>query len=147
MFHYLINIMFRYLKGGCKEDGDSLLQVVPWKRWKVMGTSYSWGYSSGIWEENFSQQDQSAVGIIFPGNHWIPQHWILVRHSWRGSWAVLSRLCFPGKVGPNDPWGLFQPGVLWTAVPGWPYTGSGYFCCCMEQDHVSGRRAKTGSTG
>lgn len=36
--------------------------------------------------------------------------------------------------------------VLLAIVPAWFDTSSGYFCCRMEQDYVSGRRAKTAST-
>lgn len=47
--------MFQYLKGGCKEDGDSFLQGVTWKGGGVMGISYSWGHSEWMQEKNFSQ--------------------------------------------------------------------------------------------
>lgn len=44
----------------------------------------------------------------------VPQHWTLARLTWTGCWAICSRLCFlPRGVGPDDPWGPFQPGMLW----------------------------------
>jgi len=59
-----------------------------------MGTSYSWGNSSWTQEENFSQWEQSAIGIISPGKWWIPQYWTLQGFGWTGFWAILSRLGF-----------------------------------------------------
>ena len=82
-----------------------------------MGTSYSWGDSDWTQEENFSQWEQSVIGIISPGKWWIPQHWTLLRFSWAGCWAIMSRLffrlCFcQERLDSPDPWGLSQPGIL-----------------------------------
>ena len=59
-----------------------------------MGTSYSWGDSDWTQEKNISQWELAAIGIISPGKWWIPQYWTLLRFSWTGCWAILSRPCF-----------------------------------------------------
>jgi len=86
--------LFQYLKGGYKEDGTPFLQGVRWKRQGVIGIGYSWGDSDWTQEENFSQGEQSDIGIISPGKWWVPKHWTLLRFGWTGCWAILSRPCF-----------------------------------------------------
>jgi len=50
--------VFQYLKSDCKEDGNSFLQEVTWKRGAVMGTDYSWRDSDWTQEDSFSQSNQ-----------------------------------------------------------------------------------------
>lgn len=38
--------------------------------------------------------EQSDTGIISPVKWGIPQHWVLQRFSWTGSWTIWSRLYF-----------------------------------------------------
>jgi len=63
---------------------------------KTRGNGYKLllGHSARTQEEHFSQGEQSAIGILFPGKRWIPQTGTLLRFSWTGCWAVLSRPCF-----------------------------------------------------
>lgn len=60
--------MFQHLKGGYKENRDSLFTRSHMKRGGVMGTSYSWRDSSWMLEENLSRCEPSAAGIISPEN-------------------------------------------------------------------------------
>lgn len=59
------------------------------------GTNYSQEDSNWTKAGSFSQGEQTALGIIF---HWkvmhSPQYQPLLRFSWKGCWAVLSRPCF-----------------------------------------------------
>lgn len=51
-------------------------------------------------------------------SHWnhVPGNWwTLLRFRWTGPWDVHFDL--PVKVGSDDPWDPFQPGILWHKPP------------------------------
>lgn len=65
---------FQYLKGGWKEDGDSLfLWAVTWKRGRILGTSYSKGDFDGIQEESCSRWIKMRHGMVSPWTNGLPR--------------------------------------------------------------------------
>ncbi|GAB0204370.1 hypothetical protein GRJ2_002902600 [Grus japonensis] len=79
--------IFQYLKGGYKEDGDFLF------------TRRNNGYKSLLGKFQLDARGKFFtmrihIGIVAPRKWWIPQHWALLRFSWTGCWAILSRSCF-----------------------------------------------------
>ena len=80
--------MFQYLKGGCKEDGDSLCSRTRMK--KTMGN----GYMLLLGTFHLETREQSATGESTTSLGRLFQHWTLLRFSWTGCWATLSRPCF-----------------------------------------------------
>lgn len=63
--------MFLYIKGGYKEDEDSLFTRNHMESTKANGKT---GDVPTGHEENFSQREQLAIGVISPGKWCIPQH-------------------------------------------------------------------------
>jgi len=89
--------MFQYLKGGYKEDGDSLFTRSHMGKMGIMDTSYSWGDSNWTHEKNFSLSEQSAIGIMSPEKWWIAQHWTLKSQMDKGAGLFCLDCAFAKK--------------------------------------------------
>ena len=64
--------MFQYLKNDYKEDGDSLLTRSHTEKTRSNGYKLILGRFRLDTRENFSQGEQSAIGITSPRKWWIP---------------------------------------------------------------------------
>lgn len=60
-------------KVATEKMGTPCLPEVPWERRRVMGTSCSQEDSDWTPEENFTQREQSAIGIISQGSSGFPR--------------------------------------------------------------------------
>ncbi|KAK4812701.1 hypothetical protein QYF61_013726 [Mycteria americana] len=87
-------IVFQYLKGGYKKDGDSLFTRSHVEKTRSNGYKLLLGRFQLDTRGQFFTVRTTSHWNNLPRKWWIPQHWTLLRFSWTGCWAILSRPCF-----------------------------------------------------